>query len=1042
MIVITLSLMIFTISPSSKADENNLNLFSQLGGDARKLVTHRVGISTQYGKLQVEIHFEKVYLNVAKRVVAVLKHDVIKVINYFQYTPRDTVHIIIDYAISANGSATVIPENIIFLNDFPPLASEHLVENYDWNKGLIVHEMTHLIHLEQTSGILRGLENVFGNVGKIAGLVPRWFTEGLAVWAETEFSDGGRNRNELLKFEFDWFLRNEKACRNIACLDNPGLYPFRQFSYWMGGKFLSFVETLKPGAIRCIVTENSGQVPFFLNRAFKKCVDKTAEEYFQLFHRKYLKEILLEDRAAESVNLMAGFKWFSPEGDWKLSLQGGHHLVGNQLFTIEFERRAQRLTQYDLATRENGAKVGFKQIPTQELMSNLFYASAFDQSKKRIPVAFYGPELYDDRREHRFYSFADDQNKMSPVLYQKVTDGVDYNFSIGENLNWALKFFAGRWSLYEMSSSDKGKWNSKLLWKFDDADMISNVRYLSNVKDGKPGLILMLTKGTNEKVGKFSLVTLSKKSSETSIDDKSSNNSALEYYSLYEATSPFKYYASCSGQHLVKINYDSLDLNHPGQLVLLDNKNIFPVVGSWVNEMVDIKWNDQVTVVIARPLTQKIFYTNKGCSHFIQKWRTTAWPEGEVAGEINAAGNVSVDIATKHEKHEKTDGAEDYSDAIAHTNLDTSNSEAVNPSTTTAETEKMNENELGDTFEIESFPSLRHFRPHYWGLKFKTDFESFDPTIFTSMQDPWFRNRFDILVKYQSDIRKFSPRVFYTYRLDGHFLNIGLDQAYNYNIIFDIEESFEAKVANYGRSHFFGKFFLSYKFKYSLKTTSDFISKRDVSSANATLIYGFSRNTEDAFLKKYSWSNQVIHSDVNSIFTYWGLQSALQFQLNFEQNLKFRFDGIYSFADKKGLSGGLFYGGGATSFSSIGNFEHYFYGIGSKQAYGNQIISTRSEIDYIAFYNYSGAGLLPLFLKETHFTFGINSITTETIFHNKKLYHDKTAISTYLGLRLDITVAYLLPINILYAYVFSTVLGGGDRVLAAPQLLITGNLNF
>ena len=110
----------------------------------------------------------------------------------------------------------------------------------------MLHELVHIIHMDQTRGVLKGLRTIFGAVGKLGGITPRWFTEGVATWAETNFTIGGRLRNKVLAMELKYLILRDDFCNSIDCLDEPGEYPHGRNSYWMGAYFLKSLEISKP----------------------------------------------------------------------------------------------------------------------------------------------------------------------------------------------------------------------------------------------------------------------------------------------------------------------------------------------------------------------------------------------------------------------------------------------------------------------------------------------------------------------------------------------------------------------------------------------------------------------------------------------------------------------------------------------------------------------------------------------------------------------------------------------------------------------------
>ena len=165
-----------------------------------------------------------------------------------------------------NGNARTFPTDIINLYKFPPSNNEHLVIMEDWLTGLIFHEYVHVTHLDQTRDFLELGRNIFGSIAKFPVMVvPRWFTEGIAVWAESHLSKNGRLSNPLFRKELlIQFLRAD-YCKTIDCLDEPGLYPNGSLAYWAGAHFMEYMEEKKPGTIKCLVEENSSKIPFLLS---------------------------------------------------------------------------------------------------------------------------------------------------------------------------------------------------------------------------------------------------------------------------------------------------------------------------------------------------------------------------------------------------------------------------------------------------------------------------------------------------------------------------------------------------------------------------------------------------------------------------------------------------------------------------------------------------------------------------------------------------------------------------------------------------------
>ncbi len=110
--------------------------------------------------------------------------------------PSGMIDIVVtDHIDAANGYATPFPSNRIVLYARPPVDSFLLGHFDDWLELLIVHELTHIFHLDR-----RGRYSVRGLFGRIpvpvfgfpAIATPLWVIEGIATWYESALTGEGR----------------------------------------------------------------------------------------------------------------------------------------------------------------------------------------------------------------------------------------------------------------------------------------------------------------------------------------------------------------------------------------------------------------------------------------------------------------------------------------------------------------------------------------------------------------------------------------------------------------------------------------------------------------------------------------------------------------------------------------------------------------------------------------------------------------------------------------------------------------------------------
>ena len=115
---------------------------------------------------------------------------------HFVRGPQGTIDLVItDHADVANGYATPFPSNRIVLYARTPVDSFLLGYFDDWLELLIVHELTHIFHLDRTGRY--NLRWLFGRIptpvfGFPAFATPRWVIEGIGTWYESGLTGAGR----------------------------------------------------------------------------------------------------------------------------------------------------------------------------------------------------------------------------------------------------------------------------------------------------------------------------------------------------------------------------------------------------------------------------------------------------------------------------------------------------------------------------------------------------------------------------------------------------------------------------------------------------------------------------------------------------------------------------------------------------------------------------------------------------------------------------------------------------------------------------------
>jgi hypothetical protein len=111
------------------------------------------------------------------------------------HPPRGIIDVTLsDDVDTPNGFTSTYPSNRFTILLVPPVA-EPALQTYDsWERLVIVHELTHVFHLDRSRGLWKALQAIFG---RAPGLFPNqyqpsWVTEGIATYYESRFTAGGR----------------------------------------------------------------------------------------------------------------------------------------------------------------------------------------------------------------------------------------------------------------------------------------------------------------------------------------------------------------------------------------------------------------------------------------------------------------------------------------------------------------------------------------------------------------------------------------------------------------------------------------------------------------------------------------------------------------------------------------------------------------------------------------------------------------------------------------------------------------------------------
>ena len=531
-------------------------------------------------EINVEFHFRRKSFPFVQRIVGILEKEGIELFDYFSYRPSSTIHILLEEDWTRNnGSASIFPDNIVTIITFPPLGSSFLLGEDDPVKNLVIHELAHIVHLDQTGGVNRVLSRIFGSTGKLMpSAVPRWFSEGLATWAETRFTRGGRLRSAGVIWQLERSLLDPGFCSDISCLDSPGSFPYGSNSYWMGADFLTWIEDKKEGSVKCLVRENADNLAFFLNHAFVDCTGKSAGKLFIEYRKERREEIRRRQKLLRKNDFVKNF--LIP-------------LDINRLGPVDLERGAsisEGKFYYLWHRRRGGERIGIWDLEKGTLESRktpFFVPYILPPSGPLLPVGAQNNHLTRHRRR------IVDLKSHRILLPQSI--GADYAFAL-EGEKWLYFRWQGdRWAIGEYREQ---KNEIRILHLLPLGVSIKRPRLF--LKDGRPWLSFQVFGENGAKPYQLWAWRLG--------DEKPKI--------LVRKSDTFTYWDQCDGVHLLKDSSKGVELL---EINVLDQIVSKKVTVAWADQISFMLWDADHAVVFLRDDPERAWHLPKGCGEIVRE---------------------------------------------------------------------------------------------------------------------------------------------------------------------------------------------------------------------------------------------------------------------------------------------------------------------------------------------------------------------------------------------------------------------------------------
>ena len=221
--------------------------------------------------------------------------------------PRLTHVILADQSEQANGWATPLPRDTVFLNAAAPSGADYVGRTDDWLRLVFTHEYTHVVHLDRSGGWARLVRGVFGRTAvAFPNLwLPEWQVEGLATFEESALTGEGR----LYAGDFRAIERLPAVDGHSLTLDRAsgGLvaWPDGHAAYAAGLGFHAYLaERFGDWSLGTLADASARRLPFFGTRAFRPVFGESLGTLWAGYQSQLAAETLTtEGRTDESHRL-------------------------------------------------------------------------------------------------------------------------------------------------------------------------------------------------------------------------------------------------------------------------------------------------------------------------------------------------------------------------------------------------------------------------------------------------------------------------------------------------------------------------------------------------------------------------------------------------------------------------------------------------------------------------------------------------------------------------------------------------------------------
>lgn len=234
---------------------------------------------------RIRVHFHAEVEGSARRTMALVQEILPRLEERYRVKVPGLDLVVDDAYDAPNGLASSFPYPYVEIRA-ASLDGTESGPTESWLRMVVTHELTHIVHIEQASGLFGLGRRVFGRAPFLFpdAFQPAWFIEGLAVREETRGTAFGRGRHAFTRMLVDEAARDGQLARIDQATLGLDLWPFGTAAYLFGEEFLAWLErTRSEGVSRDLAIRNASSLPYLDERTFRRVTGKSLSELWREF---------------------------------------------------------------------------------------------------------------------------------------------------------------------------------------------------------------------------------------------------------------------------------------------------------------------------------------------------------------------------------------------------------------------------------------------------------------------------------------------------------------------------------------------------------------------------------------------------------------------------------------------------------------------------------------------------------------------------------------------------------------------------------------